>query len=308
MTKKIIITGLLVIVIVLSVFVLSPWASKPENYQKTIRALNQKQTTVLEMTAAASGASLALGAVPGDATTPIANKVIDMAGYFVIILSVIILEKYFLTIGGYLTFTWILPIAAACFIVSLFWKREVFHHLAVKLLLLGASIILIVPISVKVTEIVEKTNQVSINTTIESFKEISQEGAETTEAELPDLTTEDQENKGPAGLIDEMKEKVNEFVEDTKQKIEDTAESVSQLSQEKIQQAKDIMNDFVEKVVIMLVTTCGIPILTVIFMIWIVKTLLGLDLIAISQGRYAKIPWRKDGHRPGLSGKVEKQE
>ena len=44
------------------------------------------------------------------------------------------------------------------------------------------------------------------------------------------------------------------------------------------------MNDFVEIVVIMLVTTCGIPILTLVFMVWIVKTLLGLDLVMLRQG------------------------
>ena len=87
MTKKVIISVLLIIGILVSIFVISPRMSKPETYQATIQKLNEKQTTVLEMTAAASGASLALGAVPGDATTPIANKVIDMAGYFVIILS-----------------------------------------------------------------------------------------------------------------------------------------------------------------------------------------------------------------------------
>ena len=307
MTKKVIISVLLIIGILVSIFVISPRMSKPETYQKTIQKLNEKQTTVLEMTAAASGASLALGAVPGDATTPIANKVIDMAGYFVIILSVIILEKYFLTIGGYLAFTWILPIAMGLFIISLYFRRGILHHLAAKLLLLGLAIITIVPLSVKVTEIVEKTNEVSINTTMENFKEIQKEVEETTEVDPSELTTEESESSGPFSVINDMREKVGNVVEDTKQKLEDTANSITKLSKEAIQKAKDVMNDFVEIVVIMLVTTCGIPILTLVMMVWIVKTLLGLDLVFIRQGDYSKPPWRRGGNRPGLQIKKDEE-
>lgn len=307
MTKKVIISVLLIIGILVSIFVVSPRMSKPETYQKTIQKLNEKQTTVLEMTAAASGASLALGAVPGDATTPIANKVIDMAGYFVIILSVIILEKYFLTIGGYLAFTWILPIAMGLFIISLYFRRGILHHLAAKLLLLGLAIITIVPLSVKVTEIVEKTNEVSINTTMESFKEIQKEVEETTEVDPSELTTEESESTGPFSVISDMREKVENVVEDTKQKLEETANSISTLSKEAIQKAKDVMNDFVEIVVIMLVTTCGIPILTLVMMVWIVKTLLGLDLVFIRQGDYSRPPWRRGGNRPGLPTKKDEE-
>lgn len=307
MTKKAIISVLLIIGIMVSIFVISPRMSKPETYQKTIQKLNEKQTTVLEMTAAASGASLALGAVPGDATTPIANKVIDMAGYFVIILSVIILEKYFLTIGGYLAFTWILPIAMGLFIISLYVRRGILHHLAAKLLLLGLAIITIVPLSVKVTEIVEKTNEVSINTTMESFKEIQKEVEETTEVDPSELTTEESENTGPFSVINDMREKMENVVEDTKQKLEETANSITTLSKEAIQKAKDVMNDFVEIVVIMLVTTCGIPILTLVMMVWIVKTLLGLDLVFIRQGDYSRPPWRRGGNHPGLPIKKDEE-
>ena len=307
MTKKAIISVLLIIGIMVSIFVISPRMSKPETYQKTIQKLNEKQTTVLEMTAAASGASLALGAVPGDATTPIANKVIDMAGYFVIILSVIILEKYFLTIGGYLAFTWILPIAMGLFIISLYFRRGILHHLAAKLLLLGLAIITIVPLSVKVTEIVEKTNEVSINTTMESFKEIQKEVEETTEVDPSELTTEESENTGPFSVINDMREKMENVVEDTKQKLEETANSITTLSKEAIQKAKDVMNDFVEIVVIMLVTTCGIPILTLVMMVWIVKTLLGLDLVFIRQGDYSRPPWRRGGNHPGLPIKKDEE-
>ncbi|MBQ6393140.1 MAG: hypothetical protein IJH60_06480, partial [Eubacterium sp.] len=186
-------------------------------------------------------------------------------------------------------------------------RRVILHHLAAKLLLLGLAIITIVPLSVKVTEIVEKTNEVSINTTMESFKEIQKEVEETTEVDPSELTTEESENTGPFSVINDMREKMENVVEDTKQKLEETANSITTLSKEAIQKAKDVMNDFVEIVVIMLVTTCGIPILTLVMMVWIVKTLLGLDLVFIRQGDYSRPPWRRGGNHPGLPIKKDEE-
>lgn len=283
--KKAIMAVLLVIIMALSVFVIAPKASKPEAYQKTIESLNKKQTNILEMTGAATAASLALGAVPGDATTPIANKVIDMASYFIIILSVIILEKYFLTIAGYLTFTWLIPIACVLLGLNLFLEKRQIRHLALRAIALGMAIILIVPVSVKLTAIIEKTNEASINSTMASVKEIQEDAeAATEEAAKAEAAGEEEKQmeeeniSGPFALISNWKEKLNEAVENTEKTIKEKASSVAQLSEEVIEKAKDTMNDFIEVVVIMLVTTCGIPILTVMFLFWIIKSLLGMEM------------------------------
>lgn len=262
-----------------SVFVVAPKATKPETYKYTIQKLNEKQTNVLEMTAAASTASLALGAIPGDATTPIANKIIDMAGYFIIILSVIILEKYMLTIAGYLTFTWLIPIACGLFVVNTFLKNSILRQLALKILAFGISIVLIVPLSVQIGSFIEKTNEESINSTMESVKEIQKE-AEATTGEKAEVSTEaiQEENEGVLDYFYKMKNGIDDLVDDAKEKIEETTSSVAQLSEEAIKKAQDTMNDFVEVVVIMLVTTCGIPMLTLFLLVWIMKTLLGVDL------------------------------
>ena len=283
------------IVAVVSVFVIAPKAKQPESYKATIETLNKKQTNVLELTAAASAASVVLGAVPGDATTPIANKVIDMAGYFIIILSVIILEKYFLTIAGYLTFTWLIPIACGLFILNVFLASGVIRQLALKVLALGVCIFLLVPISVKVSDVIEQSNEVSINTKIENVKEIQKE-AEKITGKKSEKSTEksteksEEDSKGVIDYIFNMKEGIEDLVDDTKEKIEDTTSAVAQLSEEVIKKAQDTMNDFVEIVVVMLVTTCGIPILTLLLLVWIVKTILGIDFDKLMEKNAS---WRK---------------
>lgn len=270
---------LLLCISLISIKLIAPKASQPESYQATILTLEDKKSSVLEMTGIASAASLALGAVPGDATTPIANKIIDMAGYFIVILCVIVLEKYMLTIAGYLSFTWLIPIACLLFAISLFFMRKAFSQIAIKILAIAIILITIVPISVKLTHIIEETNDVSINMTLERLKDIQKKAEESTQEagmETPSLEIEESEDNLVFDLT-QIPSRIQKLVEETKESISEKVDSISQLSQELIEQAQDTMNDFVEIVVIMLVTTCAIPILTVLFLSWILKAILGMN-------------------------------
>ena len=100
---------------VLSMTVVSKAASNPENHKKTIEALDEKKADILKLTATSAAASTAIAAIPGDATTPIANKLTDLTSYFLIILVVIFLEKYLVTLTGYATFFYI-DSGSVCFV------------------------------------------------------------------------------------------------------------------------------------------------------------------------------------------------
>lgn len=291
--KKLIWGIVLSLAFVLSLFVIAPKASKPETYKGTIQMLNEKQANVLEMTSAASAASLALAAVPGDATTPIADKVIDMAGYFIIILTVIILEKYLLTIAGYTAFTWLVPIACALFLAYILTEYKVLRYLAVKVLVVGLSIVLIIPASARLTNLIEKTNEVSINNTMESVKEIQKEAEEAAKEEDPEPEQENLEkgSGNPLDVIRDMRSGIRDLKKKTTEALEEASSTVTRLSEEAIEQARETVNDFVEVVVVMLVTSCGIPMLTLLLFVWIIKTILGIDLDKIGEKttRYEKV-------------------
>ena len=64
---------------------------------------------MLELTAASTAASAAITLLPGDTATPIAEKLADLSGYFLIVLCAIFLEKYLLTITSYVSFTILIP-------------------------------------------------------------------------------------------------------------------------------------------------------------------------------------------------------
>ena len=118
-TRKAALAALLVLAALLSIFAVGKRASDPAYHQASIDALAEKQETVLELTAASTAASAAITLLPGDAATPIAEKLADLSGYFLIVLCAIFLEKYLLTITSYVSFTILIPAACALGIAAL---------------------------------------------------------------------------------------------------------------------------------------------------------------------------------------------
>ncbi len=49
-----------------------------------MEALEEKKITVMEMTAAVAASSIAVAAIPGDATTPLADQIAELGSYLMI--------------------------------------------------------------------------------------------------------------------------------------------------------------------------------------------------------------------------------
>ena len=76
----------LLVAAVLSFFCIAPHMTQPSTYQNSLNTLQGKQETVLELTAVSAAASTAITVLPGDVATPIADKLADLSGYFLIVL------------------------------------------------------------------------------------------------------------------------------------------------------------------------------------------------------------------------------
>ena len=160
----------LLLVMILSVTVFSKAASDPENHAETIEALDEKKEDVLKLTATSAAAATALAAIPGDATTPVANKMADLSSYFLIILMVVFLEKYLVTLTGYAAFTILIPAACALLIVGICVNRTFLQVLALKIAAFGLVIFLIIPISMNVSAMIEETYDLSVEETMEEAR------------------------------------------------------------------------------------------------------------------------------------------
>lgn len=244
--KNIALIAAALIVMLLSIFVISKAAADPANHTQTLEALDEKKTDVLTMTATSAGAATAIAAIPGDATTPVANKLADLTSYFLIILMVIFLEKYLVTLTGYATFNILIPIACVLFIAGIVAARRTLKVWAAKVAVFGVVIFLIIPASMKVSSIIEETHEISMENAIQEAEEITEEINESTDSD--------------GNIIEQALDKL--------------AGGVSGL----LDKGEQILNQFIESIAVMFVTSCLIPIAVLMFVLWLVKVMFEVQI------------------------------
>ena len=263
--KKSIFIAFLILVAVVSFLPIADKASSPASHAKTIASIDEKISTVLTLTAATTLASAGVSAIPDDTATPIAEKLADFSEYFLVVLCVLYTEKYLLTIIGAGVFKILVPIACALVGVSLFWNPKSLRHLAGKLLLVGLALYIVIPAGVKTSDMIYDVYKTSIDATVTSAQELSDETLSLTEAK------EDQ------GLIDRI--------------LEGLSETLDSL----LGKASRILNRFVESLAVMIVTSCLIPLLVLLFFLWVIKMITGIDTAELIRRRRAQ----RRGETPG---------
>lgn len=229
------------------------YSSPDEKINKdTIAYLDEKKTTALELSASATAVSTLITLAPGDDGTPVANKLMDLAGYFLIVVSAIYLEKYLLTILGALTFKWLIPISMLALAAYFGFKKDFLWKTGVKILVFGLAIYAVIPVSVQVSKMIYNTYQESIDETITEANELA-EDSESSESN------------------EDSKDEDSSFFDKAKDVI-DSAKNTLSVTADKL---KYMLNKFIDGLAVLIVTTCIIPILVMIFFIWLVKTILG---------------------------------
>ena len=195
-----------------------------------------------------------MSAIPGDTATPIAGKLADFSEYFLLILCVLYSEKYLIGIIGAGVFKVLIPVACALGIVSVWHGGPLFRRLGFKLAAVGLALYLIIPISFKVSDLIYGAYRESIDTTISAAETLSDETAPLADA------------AGDKGLVASILDRISE-----------TATSLTD-------RAVDTVNRFVETLAIMIVTSCVIPLLVLLFFLWVIKQLTGIDVGAALPG------------------------
>lgn len=268
--KKIIFALIPIVIALLSFFVIARFTSSTEFNAKTIQSLDDKKTTVMELAAASTAASAAITLIPGDVGTPIANKLADLSSYFLIVLCAIYLEKYLVTITGYAAFKILVPIACVFFSGYLLWRKEILRVVAQKFLLFGLAVYLVIPASVMVADMIETTYASSIESTIETAKQTTDE-IESETGESGQVDDKSSNEKSQSDSDSDSKENAGGFFSGLFNKVQEGVSTATA-------NVENVLNNFIEALAILLVTSCLIPILVLIFFVWLVKMLLGLNI------------------------------
>ena len=294
--QKCITAAVLLLVAILSITVVGKYVSAPENHQKTIASLDEKKQTVMELTAASTVTSALITLLPGDTATPIAEKMADVSGCLLVVLCAIYLEKYLVTITGYVAFTYLIPIACGLWIFNLIFANATVRKLAAKLAVFGLAISLVVPASVKISDLIGDTYQAQIEATIEDARNTQNilensgvvddtnatetTGIGTTEASET-VTGNVQEENDNSGSVSNIFDWAKDAISGAKDSVANVVENVTISTEDLVQKVENSLNHFIEAVAVMIITSCVIPMLVLLLFFWMVKIVLDVDLSGV---------------------------
>ena len=121
--KKTVMIGILILAILLSFFVAPFVVDKLHITDEANKILDNKKDTVVAVTATAATISVAIAAIPGDSTTPLANQIAELDIFFIIVLMSIYLLKILLAVSISLSFRIIFPAACLLLIINILTTR-----------------------------------------------------------------------------------------------------------------------------------------------------------------------------------------
>lgn len=222
-----------------------------------INYLDNKANTVLALTGASTSASVAITMVPGDVGTPIASQLANISSYSIIVLAAVHLEKYLITLAAVIALRFLMPISLVAAALNTAWlENPALKALIKKICAFSVALVLVVPTSVYLSTLIDNTYQDDVQLSIEQTMQ---------EAEQIKYTLQSKD--------DSLWDKFVKTIEGG------TMELVSKF--------ENSLNNFVEAISVMLITGCAIPILTFAVLIWLVKSVLQIDLKAPSLAEIA---------------------
>ncbi len=239
--KKISIVAVVLLIAVISFTLVAPWAADVRNHGHSIEQTEDKITTVMTLSGGAAGTSAALSLLPGDLCTPIAEQLAELATYFLLILSALYLEKFLITLSGYITFAVLIPLACILICAAIVTGKKKFYSIAGKIAIIGFIIYLIVPASVILSDKIYQIQGSTVQNAINQYNDLDIEG------------------DSDSGII-------GEFTSVTTSTLDKVTAFVSSL---------------LESLAVMIVTACVVPVLVFVFLVWVVKTIFSTGSLSI---------------------------
>ena len=269
----------LVVLALLSGFVARPHFADTKTWDSTIEVIDQKKGNVLALTTSCVALSAGITALPGDTGTPVAEQLAQLSGNLGIVLAVLYLEKYLLTILWSVGLGILIPFALVLFAVSLGihgrWSTSaVLRRVATRVLVVAMIGMALVPASVWVSQKVDETYRVSI------------EQAEQKATGAAEASSSKSKKKSEAKTDKNVLEQLTEGASSLLTSVTDSAKS---MTDEVVQQVTDL----IEGVIVMIVTSCVIPLLVLAAFLWLGHTLLGIDISGPTNyltGRFLSAP------------------
>lgn len=291
--------AILSVLLLVSEFALRPHFSSADAWSHQIESLTEKQGNVTALAASAAGASTAISLLPGDVGTPVADKLADLSANLLIVLAAVFLEKYLLTVLSFVSFGVLIPVACGLGIVTnVFWLtggeasrwRPRAKALAVRLAAFAVAVVLIVPASVWLSDMIEDTYDEAKGSTIAATTQRIDEGAEGVRENAEGSSTSEDGN-----ALDH----IGNALDSIGNAISSGLSMLTQGARDALASLQTALQDAMEAFAVMVVTSVLVPLLVMLFFFWLVRLVTGIDL-----GQYRPPLPSVTGHTPGNAVKA----
>ena len=187
----------------------------------------------------------------------------DLSGDLAIVLIAIYIEKYLLTIFGFTAFGILVPVACALLVAVVLTRRRsqiwvTLGGVATKLILMGIVLVITVPVSVAVTDMIERTYDLSIST-----EEISEEVAA---------------GEGSAGEAGDAEEATGNVFVDAWNFLSSVPELLGNAASDLTDELLNSVSDLIDGFAVLIITTCVVPIGVLAFFLWAANLVTGIDV------------------------------
>lgn len=223
--------------------------TEPQTYSGTIESIDEKKATVLGVSAAIAATATALAVFPEDATTPLAEELMDVSSLLVAVVCALVLEKSLLTIFGALSCYVLIPIACILGLIYIVNSKQSLLIWVIKFGVFALALLAVVPGAMKLSDYIYEVNQYSIEQNVDYVVESS-------ETEI----------------------KIDEDLPWYQKLWGTVTEAVKNTVGTAIDSGKNALSTFVDAVTVFIIAYCAIPIFIVFFFLWMVKFLFGLNL------------------------------
>lgn len=241
-----------IFIAVLSICVLSKTIVKTSFITDTVESLDENKVTVMEFAGATLATSLAISALPDDFASPLANTLSDMNKYFVIILAALVAEKIIVLQGTKLALLYILPLACGLYILWVLTRREILKSLSIRVGVMSLAIILVIPVSTRLVKYLGDDYMAYVNETIGE----ATDGADKINGELNGAESE----------------------KTIFEKLSDAFKTAISGVQDLLSYFNNVIKKSINSIAILIVTTIGVPIITLLIFKWLLKILFDINI------------------------------
>ena len=239
---------LLIAVCLLSFLWVSRVATDNAIFTQMNKTIDNKEQNVMALSAGTMGMSVAITLIPGDTGTTLAEKLSDMSGYMFLVLIGLYIEKILLLLSGTIAFRVLIPIGCIFCLYHLFFDRGFAWRLGVKMIVFGIAVFALVPTSVWVTQKIDNSSNVSVEQRVEESSKKAEQIAKKAKKETS------------KNILDKIGNAITKGMDNT------------------INSAKNYFNNLMGIVAAMVVTSFVIPVLTLLILLFLFKSIWGIQI------------------------------